>query len=328
VTFPAEEQYPPFLAAAYYDQFRLTGWVRGEQTEQSREAGAEVLAGTAEQVTQTGRRSLVATITPAYARREIFAPGFPSTISQVAKLRLLPGGYLAGIEREPTSEPYTVTTLVGADEKSGGWTEERLRAAGTDWPPEIVALYGRDTLPDGSLGPQSRALLAEIFENARSNNAYDLAIEIRDTLRDTAQFEYDTDLSDKPCVDTSIVECFVVGRAGFCQYYASTMTVFLRELGIPARYVEGFLPGEPDAAGGGRTVRADDGHAWVQAYFPGYGWIDFDPTGNPNQPQLAPIPSGVPVAPVISHPLGPVRNRRTSRVTGSAASIWLLPMPA
>jgi transglutaminase-like putative cysteine protease len=296
VKFPAEEQYPPFLAAAYYDQFRLTGWVRSQQTEQSRETGAEVLAGTAEQVTPTGRRMLVATITPAYSRREIFAPGFPSTINQVVKLRLVAGGYLAGLEREPTSEPYTVSTLVAADEKSGGWTEERLRAAGTDYPPEIVALYGKDTLPDGSLGPQSTALLAEIVKNARSSNPYDLADEIRETLRDTAQFEYDTDLSDKPCVDTSIVECFVVGRAGFCQYYASTMTVFLRELGIPARFVEGFLPGAPDAAGGGRTVRAQDAHAWVQAYFPGYGWIDFDPTGGPERPQLAPIPSGAPVA--------------------------------
>ena len=90
-------------------------------------------------------------------------------------------------------------------------------------------------------------------------------------------------MSDRPCVDTSIVECFVVNKAGFCQYYASTMTVFLRELGIPARFVEGFLPGEPDASGGGRTVRAHDAHAWVQAYFPGYGWIDFDPTGGPER---------------------------------------------
>jgi transglutaminase-like putative cysteine protease len=305
VVFPAEEQYPPFLAAAYYDQFRLTGWVRAPQTEHPRDAGTEVLAETAEQVGPTGRRPLVATITPAYARREVFTPGLPNTIDQAAKLRLIGvGGYLAGIERDPTSAPYTVTTLVGADEKSGGWTEERLRAAGTDYPPEIVALYGKDTLPEGSLGPQSLALLAEIVENARSDNPYDLAIEIRKTLLDTSRFEYDTDLTDKPCVDTSIVECFVVGKAGFCQYYASTMAVYLRYLKIPARFVEGFLPGEPDTTGGGRTIRSDDAHAWVQAYFPGYGWIDFDPTGGPERPQLAPIPSGAPVATGTPGPSG------------------------
>jgi transglutaminase-like putative cysteine protease len=305
VQFPPEERFPPFLAAAYYDQFRLTGWVRAEQAELSRDPGADVLAGTAEHVTLTGRRPLEATITPAYARREIFAPGLPSTISQVSRLRIIgAGGHLAGIERDPSSAPYTVTTLVTADEKDGGWTEERLRAAGQDYPPEIVALYGKETLPDGSLGPQSTALLSEILQNAPSKNPYDLAIEIRDTLLDTARFEYDTDMSDRPCVDTSIVECFVVNKAGFCQYYASTMTVFLRELGIPARFVEGFLPGEPDASGGGRTVRAHDAHAWVQAYFPGYGWIDFDPTGGPERPGLAPIPSGAPVASGTPRPSG------------------------
>ena len=133
---------------------------------------------------------------------------------------------------------------------------------------------------------------------------YDLAWEIRETLRDSSRFEYDTDLSDRPCVDQSIAECFVVTKAGFCQYYATTMAVYLRALGIPARFVEGFLPGEPDAAGGGRTIRAHDAHAWVQAYFPGYGWVDFDPTGGPERPELAPIPSGEPVASGSPRPSG------------------------
>ncbi|HEX2469548.1 MAG TPA: transglutaminase domain-containing protein [Candidatus Limnocylindrales bacterium] len=297
VEFPADERFPPFLAAAYYDQFQVSGWVRSSGTELSREAGADILAGTAEAVPTAGRRTLQVKVTPNYARREVFTPGLPGTISQVATVRVIgEGGHIAGLEREPSSDPYTIAALVTADEKSGGWTQARLRAAGQGYPAEIVALYGKDTLPPGSLGPQSTALLAEIVDNAPSTNPYDLAVEIRDTLRDSSRFEYDTDLSDRPCVDASIPECFVVTKAGFCQYYATTMAVYLRALGIPARYVQGFLPGEPDASGGGRTIRAHDGHAWVQAYFPGYGWIDFDPTGGPERPQLAPIPSGAPVA--------------------------------
>jgi hypothetical protein len=93
-----------------------------------------------------------------------------------------------------------------------------------------------------------------------------------------------------------MVECFVKNHVGFCQWYATTMAVFLRELDIPARFVQGFLPGQPDAAGTSFTIRSHDAHAWVQVYFPGYGWVDFDPTGNPDRPQLAPIPSGRPVA--------------------------------
>ena len=311
VEFPADEKNPPFLAAAWYDQFQLTGWIRSQGTELAREAGTDVLTGTAEAMPPTGRKPLVATVTPAYARREIFVPGLPSTVSQASTLRVIgAGSNLSGIEREPTSEPYTIATTVNGDEKSGGWTEERLRAAGDDYPPEIVALYGQDTLPPGSLGPASTALLTEIVENARSSNAYDLAVEIRDTLRDTSRFEYDTDLSDTPCVDLSIAECFVVTKAGFCQYYATTMTVYLRALKIPARFVEGFLPGAPNAVGGGRTIRAHDAHAWVQAYFPGYGWVDFDPTGGPERPQLAPIPSGEPVASGSPGPSGALGSGR------------------
>ena len=80
------------------------------------------------------------------------------------------------------------------------------------------------------------------------------------------------------------------------------MAVFLRELGIPARFVQGFLPGTPEG-GGLRTVRNLDSHAWVQAYFPGYGWIDFDPTGG-SVAQLAPLPSGRPEATASARPSG------------------------
>jgi hypothetical protein len=93
------------------------------------------------------------------------------------------------------------------------------------------------------------------------------------------------------------------------------MTIFLRAQGIPARFVQGFLPGEPDPFGNGRTVRSQDAHAWVQAYFPGYGWIDFDPTGGPNQGALAELPVGSPVAsgtpkPSSSGSLVPQRSER------------------
>ena len=68
-------------------------------------------------------------------------------------------------------------------------------------------------------------------------------------------------------------------RAGYCQYYASTMAIFLRELGIPTRLVEGYLPGTRDPRTGIETLLEKDRHDWVEVYFPGYGWVPFDPTG-------------------------------------------------
>lgn len=306
-----DEEFPPFLAAVYYDQFQLRGWTRTQAAEAQRDAGSDVLGGTAEAVDATGRRSLIATIRPAYPRREVFTPGPPTSISTPAKLRLTgDGGFLAGIERETTDTEYTVSTLVRAQEAAGGWTEERLRVAGTDYPDAVKALYGRNALQEGALGPESRALLDDIVKSSGATNPYDLAVAIRERLRDPTEFTYDADVSDQAarCTAASIVECFAVIRAGFCQYYASMMAVYLRELAIPARFVEGFLPGSPDPIGTGRTVRSADAHAWVQAYFPGYGWIDFDPTGGPARPELAPIPSGAPVASGTPRPSGTPRE--------------------
>ncbi len=225
------------------------------------------------------------------------------SMDQPVTVRLVgQGGFLHALERDTSDAPYAITASVPAAEVDGGPTAERLRAAGTDYPLEIVTLYGRETLPEGALGPASLALLQEIVARVGSTNPYDTAIAIRDTLLDPSEFRYDTDVSEFRCEDPSIVECFVLTREGFCQFYASTMAVFLRELGIPARFVQGFLPGTPEG-GGLRTVRNLDSHAWVQAYFPGYGWIDFDPTGG-SVAQLAPLPSGRPEATASAGPSG------------------------
>lgn len=68
-------------------------------------------------------------------------------------------------------------------------------------------------------------------------------------------------------------------REGVCQDFAHLMIACLRSVGLPARYVSGYIrthprPGQP------RLVGADASHAWVAAYCPGFGWIDFDPTNN------------------------------------------------
>jgi transglutaminase-like putative cysteine protease len=308
VELAAPEENPPFFAARFYDEFQLQGWRISPATATARPAGGDLLTGTGDQVIKEVRRQLTATITPAYSRRDVFLPGQPNTVNQEVTLRTIGAdGYLAAIEREPSNTPYQVSTLVQATEANGGWTQEKLRAAGTNYPDEIVALYGRDTLPEGSLGPDSLALLQEIVASARSNAPYDLADRIYQVLRDTNEFDYTTDVSDERCDDPSMVECFARSRKGFCQWYATAMTVFLRELRIPARFVQGYLPGQADESNTKLTIRAHDAHAWVQAYFPGYGWVDFDPTGNPDRPQLAPIPSGEPVAsagPSASGPLG------------------------
>ena len=67
-------------------------------------------------------------------------------------------------------------------------------------------------------------------------------------------------------------------RQGHCEYFASAMAVMLRTVGIPSRLVNGFRGGEFNDLTGSYIVRARDAHSWVEAYFPGSGWITFDPT--------------------------------------------------
>lgn len=67
-------------------------------------------------------------------------------------------------------------------------------------------------------------------------------------------------------------------REGHCEYFATSMAVMLRVVGIPSRIVNGFRRGEFNPWGGYLIVRESDAHSWVEAYFPGGGWLEFDPT--------------------------------------------------
>jgi hypothetical protein len=76
-------------------------------------------------------------------------------------------------------------------------------------------------------------------------------------------------------------------RKGFCNYYATAEVILLRSAGVPARMVVGFAQGEyapPDKY----TILEKDAHAWPEVYFPGTGWVEFEPTSS--QPILTRLP--------------------------------------
>lgn len=83
---------------------------------------------------------------------------------------------------------------------------------------------------------------------------------------------------------------------GYCAYYAGATLFMLRSLGIPSRIAVGFLTEErSDKNKGWYWYYANQAHAWVQVYFPGYGWLDFDTTvGNDNENRSTPQPDGTP----------------------------------
>jgi len=67
-------------------------------------------------------------------------------------------------------------------------------------------------------------------------------------------------------------------RAGHCEYFSTAMVVLLRSAGVPARNVNGFLGGEWNEFGRYLSVTQNNAHSWVEVFFPGFGWVPFDPT--------------------------------------------------
>ena len=77
-------------------------------------------------------------------------------------------------------------------------------------------------------------------------------------------------------------------RSGHCEYFASSMAILLRTVGIPTRIVNGFLAGEYNSIGDSYIVRQSDAHSWVEVFVPGQGWIEFDPTPpDPNRNEIS-----------------------------------------
>lgn len=95
------------------------------------------------------------------------------------------------------------------------------------------------------------------------------------TRRIYTEFKYDSTATN---VNTSLDTVLRI-RRGVCQDFAHVQIGCLRSLGLPARYVSGYLLTEPPP-GQKRLVGADASHAWVAAFSPEAGWIDFDPTNN------------------------------------------------
>lgn len=100
-------------------------------------------------------------------------------------------------------------------------------------------------------------------------------------------YAYRMDTPELPETADDFADTFLFdSKEGYCDYFSTAMVVMLRSVGIPARWVKGFAPGEVTADGssdGGDglirvTVRNRDAHSWVEAYIAGSGWTTFDPT--------------------------------------------------
>lgn len=107
------------------------------------------------------------------------------------------------------------------------------------------------------------------------DNAYDKAAALEDWFH--REFSYTLELP--ATASGATLESFLFRRrAGHCEYFSTAMVVLLRLQGVPAREVNGFLGGQWNEFGQYLAVTQNEAHSWVEAWFPGYGWVPFDPT--------------------------------------------------
>ena len=93
-----------------------------------------------------------------------------------------------------------------------------------------------------------------------------------------AHTRYSLDIPPLPPGADTVDEFLFGNRVGFCEQISTSLAVMLRSIGIPAREVVGYVPGQYNPVTDLYQVRADDAHAWIQVWFPGFGWQSFDPT--------------------------------------------------
>jgi transglutaminase-like putative cysteine protease len=164
------------------------------------------------------------------------------------------------VEREYTADSVYVNP-----------TQEQLREASTDYPEAVANRYLH--IPDST---PERVLVLSRDLTATEPTPYDRALAIESYLR---EFPYTLDVP-APGESDDIADFFLFElQEGYCDYYATSMIVLARAAGIPARMVVGYVSGTYDAVNARYVVTEADAHAWPELYFPGYGWVEFEPTG-------------------------------------------------
>jgi transglutaminase-like putative cysteine protease len=198
-------------------------------------------------------------------------------------------------------------------------TAAQLTAAGTNYP--AWTLQYTELNDDGTQGLETIRSLAGQWTSGLSD-PYAQAIAIESHLRNPAVFQYTLDPPTDPNPEIWPLVFFLTSsHRGYCQYFASAMGAMLRSLGIPTRLVTGYGPGssaneggiKPQSELGEQIVTTSDAHIWVEAYFPKYGWIPFEPTPSSAEGDYEPFARGrAAVASAVTPPANPAPKPRAS----------------
>jgi transglutaminase-like putative cysteine protease len=205
------------------------------------------------------------------------------------------------IDRVASSHPATSAGFYKVTVAYANPTEDELRNAGFDYPawilpyvsyPGLTGTPAFTTTTTGGGGASNnlvvigngvatpttlriKALADQL--TAKLTNNYDRATAIESYLRSNYTYTLTPPAPKDPATD-ALSSFLFDSKQGYCEYFATAMGDMLRAEGIPTRLVNGFGPGTYDNKIKQYVVKESDAHTWVEAFFPGYGWIPFEPT--------------------------------------------------
>ena len=269
-----------YWRAGVYDVYTLNGWLSSAADSYVYQPDADPLAvpyANRSNVRQTitfyfPRTSLlVSAAQPVHYNREAEADAMIATVSAGsvgggARLVVDPA-FVTSRDLLRAGDNYQVVSSVSTADV------DKLRQAGTDYPEWVVAHYLE--LPD-DFPQRVKDLALQIVTDAEAINPFDQADALERWLR--RNIGYNEKITGPRLGQDGVDYVLFESRAGYCDYYAAAMATMARSLGIPARVAVGYARGEYEPSGEVYRVRERDAHAWVEVFFPGYGWVEFEPT--------------------------------------------------
>lgn len=255
-----------YFKSITFDQYTGRGWRTSPTREQNYDAG-EILLSRQLPGQLTVTQSVQYGLQPGGV---LYYTGLPLQVSQAHQVESRDTGDnqldLYAIKSRPTSEVNQLE-IVSVIPLAG---EAQLRAANQAYPQWILDRYLQ--LP-AALPAQVHELARQITQDQPT--VYDKAKAIETYLRG-----YSYSLEIPPPPDSGDISAYFLfeQKSGYCDYFATAMTVLARSAGIPARLVIGYASGLYDSDKQRYIITAADAHSWVEIYFPGIGWIEFEPT--------------------------------------------------
>jgi protein-glutamine gamma-glutamyltransferase len=303
IMFEVRSDGPYYWKTALLDQFDGSSWVQSNQ-----------VGNAATQLPQRQPGSAGPRLNPAWIHQLeysiqalnsnlVVGAGTPLGLPTINGVTVMDRGLvLPSSEPLSTGESYVMRSYIPDPSPA------QMRSASTDYPASVA--------PDTSLTLPAGWTVNVPFwgapsdgkaDQALANSAYGGVYRLARRITAGARTPYDAVSAIETYLSTHYrysefapirhlaLRTFLLGaRRGYCQHFSGAMALMLRMVGIPARVAAGFSPGKPNSDGD-YVVTDFDAHAWVETYFPGIGWVTFDPTpaGTPAQSRVSGLGSSI-----------------------------------